>query len=101
MNDAPPGGGRHRDLVIGILGSEQRLAAPVEADAIEEAVIGVAALFHALSAEVDRARPLADVHDGLDVAIGTRESRFELPGGETEQVQMNPALPLRPPDQVV
>src|SRR3989454_8180185 len=58
-------------------------------------------LFHALSAEVDRACPLVDVHDGFDVAIATRDSGLETPGGEIVQVEVNPAVALRPPDQLV
>src|SRR6266576_1843845 len=46
-------------------------------------------------------RPLVDVHDGLDVAITACDSGFESPGGEIVQVEVNPAVALRPPDQLV
>src|SRR5436309_173583 len=87
--------------MIGILGGEERLPPPVEADAIEEAVIGVAALFYSLSAEIDRPCPLVDVHDGFDIAIATRDAILELPGGEIVQVEVNPTVAFRPPDQLV
>src|SRR5207302_317832 len=87
--------------MIGVLRSEQRLPSPVEADAIEEAIVGVAAPFHPLPVEIDRPRPLVHVHDGFDVAIAARDGVLESPRGEIVQVQVNPAVALRPPDQLV
>src|SRR5207247_5775777 len=57
--------------------------------------------FYSLSAEIDRPCPLVDVDDGFDIAIATRDAILELPGGEIVQVEVNPTVAFRPPDQLV
>ena len=93
--------GRHGHHVIAVLRRQQLLPLAVEADAIEVVEVRIAAGFLAVAHEVDLAGLLVHAHDPLHVAAAARDTVLQLAGGQVVQVQVDPVVALRPPDQLV
>src|SRR5919204_3090766 len=87
--------------MVRIFRREQRLSASVEANLVEMLKVRVSAHLFPGCHEVDRSRLLVDPDNVVDVPLPTRYAVLEAPGGEIVQVEMEPVLPLRPPDQLV
>ncbi len=87
--------------MVCVLGGEQPLATAVEADPVQMLEVRVAAPLLPRAHEVDGARSLVHAHDLVHVAITARYAILQAAGGEIVEVQMDPVVPLRPPDQLV
>jgi hypothetical protein len=87
--------------VIRVLGRQQGLAAAVHTDPVQMPEVRIAPGLLALAREVDRPRALVHVDDVHHVAAARRYAILEPAGGEIVEVQVDPVLALRPPDQLL
>ena len=89
----------HLELVVVVPGVQERQPGSVQAHPVEVRVVGILPLFPALTGEEHEAARLVDADDAVHVPRPLREPLLHLAVGPV-QVEVRPAVPLRPPQHV-